>query len=104
MSYVRFGSKADMCSAKPYVRFIPNSDCKSGHLQCDADSTKAMADRRMRKKPQIFHAIMVVTRAEEWWVEARTIEEAKVLLQSGQGHRSSSGETVNVELERLVSD
>ena len=25
-----------------------------------------MADRRMRKKLQIFHAIMVVTRAEEW--------------------------------------
>ena len=73
-------------------------------MRCQFNQGRAMADRRMRKKPQIFHAIMVVTRAEEWWVEARTIEEAKVLLQSGQGHRSSSGETVNVELERLVSD
>jgi hypothetical protein len=73
-------------------------------MRCRFNQGRAMADRRMRKKPQIFHAIMVVTRAEEWWVEARTIEEAKVLLQSGQGHRSSSGETVNVELERFVSD
>ena len=27
---VRFGSKADMCSAKGHVRFTPNS----GHVQC----------------------------------------------------------------------
>ena len=82
----------------------PIATAKADIYNAMPNSTKAMADRRMRKKPQIFHAIMVVTRAEEWWVEARTIEEAKVLLQSGQGHRSSSGETVNVELERLVSD
>jgi hypothetical protein len=28
---VRFGSKADMCSAKRHVRFGPNSDHESGH-------------------------------------------------------------------------
>jgi hypothetical protein len=28
---VRFGSLADMCSAKGHVRFAPNSDRKSGH-------------------------------------------------------------------------
>jgi len=27
---VRFGSKADICSAKRYVRFTPNSDRDSG--------------------------------------------------------------------------
>ena len=27
---VRFGSKADVCVAKPHVRFTPNSDRKSG--------------------------------------------------------------------------
>ena len=27
---VRFGSKADMCSAQAHVRFTPNSDPKSG--------------------------------------------------------------------------
>ena len=29
---VRFGSKADICSAKGHVRFTPNSDRKSRHL------------------------------------------------------------------------
>jgi hypothetical protein len=29
-THVRFGSKADICSAKRHVRFTP----KSGHLQC----------------------------------------------------------------------
>jgi hypothetical protein len=28
---VRFGSKADVCVAKPHVRFAPNSACESGH-------------------------------------------------------------------------
>jgi len=28
---VRFGSKADICSALAYVRFTPESDRKSGH-------------------------------------------------------------------------
>src|SRR4029077_12490508 len=28
---VRFGSKADVCVAKPHVRSTPNSDCESRH-------------------------------------------------------------------------
>ena len=31
-SHVRFGSKADMCSARRHVRFAP----ESGHLQCNS--------------------------------------------------------------------
>src|SRR5262245_58770198 len=31
---VRFGSKADICGAKRHVHFTPNSDRKSGHVQC----------------------------------------------------------------------
>jgi len=30
---VRFGSKADMCGAKRYVRFAPESDRESRHPQ-----------------------------------------------------------------------
>jgi hypothetical protein len=30
LAHVRFGSKADMCSAKGDVRFTPNSDRESG--------------------------------------------------------------------------
>jgi len=33
---VRFGSQADICAAKSDVRFAPNSDCESGHVQCNA--------------------------------------------------------------------
>jgi len=29
--HVRFGSQADMCAAKPHVRFTPNSDRESRH-------------------------------------------------------------------------
>jgi hypothetical protein len=31
---VRFGSKADMCSAKGYVRFTPESDAECVHFEC----------------------------------------------------------------------
>jgi hypothetical protein len=60
--------------------------------------------RKLRPQPQskIFHATMLVTRAEEWWVEAETIEEAQVLLAAGQGHRAALGERVHIELEGIV--
>jgi hypothetical protein len=32
---VRFGSKADMCTAIGHVRFTPKSDRKSGHPMVD---------------------------------------------------------------------
>src|SRR5262249_35989707 len=34
-AHVRFGSKADMCSARRHVRFAPNSDRESGHVPKD---------------------------------------------------------------------
>jgi hypothetical protein len=54
-------------------------------------------------KLQTYHATMLVTRAEEWCVEAETVEEAKALLRTGEGHRCSSGETFSVELDKLLS-
>ena len=39
-----------------------------------------------------FHATMVVTRIEEWCVDAESPEEAKVLLAAGQGHRCHLGD------------
>ena len=32
LAFVRFGSKADICSAKRHVRFTPNS----GHVRCNS--------------------------------------------------------------------
>jgi hypothetical protein len=39
---------------------------------------------------KMFHATVLVTRAEEWCVEAETAEEARELLSQGEGHRCSS--------------
>jgi hypothetical protein len=64
------------------------------------------AVRKLRPKPQpkVFHAAMLVTRAEEWWVEAETAEEAHALLAAGRGHHAALGEPVHVELEQLFED
>src|SRR5262249_892259 len=45
--HVRFGSKADICSAKGHVRFTPNSDRKSGfpHKVMSALPPKANINR-----------------------------------------------------------
>ena len=64
------------------------------------------AARKLKPRPQprIFHATMVVTRAEEWWIEAETAEEARALLASGRGHHAALGERVHVELEELLEE
>jgi hypothetical protein len=48
-----------------------------------------------------FHATMVVTRLEEWCVDAATPEEARALLAAGQGHRCHLGDCLHVELEAM---
>jgi len=64
------------------------------------------AARTSKPKPTLktFHATMLVTRAEQWWVEAETAEQAQALLASGAGHRCELGERVYVELENLLDD
>lgn len=61
---------------------------------------------KLKPAPQrkTFHATMLVTRAEQWWVEAESAEEAQALLAAGQGHHSSSGACVYVEFERLLDE
>jgi len=50
---------------------------------------------------KIFHASVLVTRIEEWFVEADSAEEARALFAAGEGHRATSGERVHLEVERL---
>jgi hypothetical protein len=57
-----------------------------------------------KTKPRLFHARMVVTRVEEWCVEAATAAEAEALLASGAGHRCTPGESIQVEFERLLDE
>jgi hypothetical protein len=59
---------------------------------------------RREQRLKTFHARVVVTRAEEWWVEARSAEEAEALLAAGQGHHAALGERLHVELEEILED
>jgi hypothetical protein len=65
-----------------------------------------MTAQKLRPRPKLktFHATMLVTRAEQWWVEAETVEEAHALLASGEGHHAALGECVYVELEGIIDD
>jgi hypothetical protein len=60
---------------------------------------RSVAKRRLKT----FHATLRVTRIEEWFVEADSEAEARVLLERGEGNRSHIGECVQIELEK-VSD
>jgi len=60
--------------------------------------------RRQRPQLRTFYANMLVTRVEQWWVEAASAEEAQELLASGQGHHASIGERVHVELGMMSED
>jgi hypothetical protein len=64
----------------------------------------AVRKLKPRPQPRIFRATMLVTRAEEWWVEAETAEEARALVASGRGHHAAPGERVHVELEELFEE
>jgi hypothetical protein len=57
-----------------------------------------------KKKPQTYHATMLVTRSEEWCVEATNVKEAQELFESGQGHRCTGGDAMHVELSHLHKD
>jgi hypothetical protein len=50
----------------------------------------------------MFHATMLVTRTEEWCVEAETAKEARQLLSAGDGHKCHGGYCVHVEVRDLL--
>jgi hypothetical protein len=62
-----------------------------------------MGSAAPKRKPgmKMYHATMLVTRAEEWCVEAETAAEARSLLESGQGHRCQLGDCVHVEVDQV---
>ena len=51
----------------------------------------AALNRKFEPQLKMFHATILVTRAEEWCVEAETAEQARELLAAGQGHRCHLG-------------
>ena len=59
-----------------------------------------MAVAALKLKPSLatHHATMLVTRLEEWCVEASSAAEARELFDAGAGYRCHLGECVHVEV------
>jgi hypothetical protein len=62
------------------------------------------ATSALKTRTRLFHARMLVTRLEEWCVEAPSAEAARDLLATGAGHRCSPGESIQVEFEHLLDE
>ena len=62
-----------------------------------------MAVAALKPKPSLatYHATVLVTRLEEWCVEASSAAEARELCAAGAGHRCHLGECVHVEVETV---
>ena len=64
-----------------------------------------MAVAALKRTPlpelKTYHATMLVTRAEEWCVDAESPEQARELLAAGLGHRCHLGERVQFEVESV---
>jgi hypothetical protein len=58
--------------------------------------------RKIQTAPRVFHARMIITRTEEWWVEAENAEKAEKLLEAGQGHRHVIGEVLHVDFDEIL--
>ena len=75
------------------------------HGQSDSPKESAMAVAALKRmsEPELktYHATVMVTRAEEWCVDAESPEEARELLAAGLGHRCHLGERVQFEVESL---
>jgi hypothetical protein len=71
----------------------------------DSPREGAMAGAALKHKfepaPKTFHATMLVTRIEQWCVEAESAEEARELLAAGEGYRCHLGDCMQVEVERV---
>jgi hypothetical protein len=60
-----------------------------------------VAKRGKQAELKTYHAVVHVTRIEEWIVDATSSKEAESLLLQGRGHQLGSGECVDVRLERM---
>jgi hypothetical protein len=58
----------------------------------------------VERKRKMFQATMVVTRLEEWCVEASSPDEARALLASGNAHRCHIGDCLHLEVERFDAE
>ncbi len=61
----------------------------------------AVSPVKRKSEPELktYPATVMVTRAEDWCVEAGSPEEARDLLAAGLGHRCHLGERIQFEVE-----
>jgi hypothetical protein len=64
----------------------------------------AVAELKRTARVKTFTATMVVTRTEEWYVEAESAAEARALLAVGAGHRCHVGDCLHVEVDELFDE
>jgi hypothetical protein len=64
----------------------------------------AALKRKLEPELKTYHATMLVTRAEEWCVEAESVEEARELLAAGLGHRCHLGDRLHFEVEGIEDE
>ena len=67
-----------------------------------SDGPEEWMRARQKQRLRTYHATVVVTRAEEWCVDASSPDEAKELLLSGHGYRCHIGDVLHVEFERIL--
>lgn len=94
--------------ASSALRKQPRTQEKSQERRTDRPIERPVerpaARPKAQPKPRLYHARMVVTRVEEWCVEATSAAEAEALFAAGGGHRCTPGESIAVELERLIDE
>jgi hypothetical protein len=64
----------------------------------------AFTAQNQKPQPRTFHATVVVTRLEDWCVEARTPQEARELIAAGAGYRCDIGDCLNIEIDQFESE
>jgi hypothetical protein len=69
-----------------------------------ATALKRKLEPQASPKLRMYHATMLVTRAEDWCVEAESAEEARALLTQGEGHRCHLGDCLQMQLEQMHED
>jgi len=75
---------------------------RSALLRAPRTAPQTAPQTAAETKPRLFHARMLVTRLEEWCVEAETAEQARALLAAGAGHRCTPGESIQAEIDTLL--
>lgn len=88
--------RAPRAASEPGPKLGPKSDPMSEDRPAPHPVSEA--------KPRLFHARMLVTRLEEWCVEAQSVEQARALLTAGAGHRCTPGESIQVEVDSVFDE